>query len=477
MIKQERIRKLNNHEYTGGPVVYWMNRDQRAEDNWALLYAQELALQHKVPLLVVFNLVPNFLGGVARQHEFKVRGLEETANALAKKCIPFFLLIDESGKKTADQILAYLREVGAGILVTDFSPLRISRAWAEELRKKITVPMIEVDAHNIVPCWVASDKLEYGAYTLRPKLHRLLPQYLEEFPALKSHPHRFEGNVYRINWSDVLAKVTGEGVSPLVVTPGSSAANQSLKKFISHTLPEYALRRNDPNDEHQSDLSPYMHYGQIAPQRVALMVVKKAGLPISELLYKEKNAAKADTKKELSFADNAGAFLEELIVRRELSDNFCFYNLSYDSTEGFPDWAKKSHERHKGDAREYMYTKTQFERAKTHDVLWNACQNQLLATGKMHGYMRMYWAKKILEWTPSVEKAMDICIYLNDTYELDGRDPNGYAGIAWSLGGTHDRAWFERAVFGQIRYMNRNGCAAKFSVDKYIQKWNDTQSA
>lgn len=470
MIKQERVRKLNTHEYQAGPVVYWMNRDQRAEDNWALLYAQELALLHKVPLLVVFNLVPNFLGGGARQFEFKVCGLEETAEALAKKQIPFFLLTDESGKKTADMILAFLSDTGAGILVTDFSPLRISRGWADNIRKHISMPMYGVDAHNIVPCWVASDKLEYGAYTLRPKLHRLLPEYLEEFPSLKKHPHAFKGNVPVINWSTVR---TGEDISAYIVTSGPRAASHALKSFITDTLPAYAILRNDPNAEHQSDLSPYLHYGQIAPQRVALEVVKRAGLPISTLLYKEKNAAKVDVEQELKVSDHAAAFLEELIVRRELSDNFCFHNLSYDSPEGFPDWAKKSHERHKGDAREFTYSKSQFEQAKTHDELWNACQNQMRKTGKMHGYMRMYWAKKILEWTPSVEKAMDIAIYLNDTYELDGRDPNGYAGIAWSLGGTHDRAWFDRPVFGQVRYMNRNGCATKFSVDTYIRRWND----
>jgi deoxyribodipyrimidine photo-lyase len=194
-------------------------------------------------------------------------------------------------------------------------------------------------------------------------------------------------------------------------------------------------------------------------------------MPIEELMSKEKNKAKLDPKGMLVLTDHASAFLEELIVRRELADNFCFYHLDYDSPLGFPDWAKKTHERHKNDVREYTYTQKQFERAETHDTLWNACQQELLKTGKMHGYMRMYWAKKILEWTPTVEDAMEIAIYLNDTYELDGRDPNGYAGIAWSMGGVHDRAWFERPVYGQIRYMNRSGCASKFSVDTYIATW------
>jgi deoxyribodipyrimidine photo-lyase len=175
----------------------------------------------------------------------------------------------------------------------------------------------------------------------------------------------------------------------------------------------------------------------------------------------------------LQLRDHAAAFLEELVVRRELSDNFCFYNPDYDNPNGFPDWAKRSLAAHKNDPREYVYALSEFEASKTHDDLWNAAQNELRRRGKMHGYLRMYWAKKILEWTPSVEEAMRIAITLNDRYELDGRDPNGYAGIAWSIGGVHDRAWFDRPIYGKVCYMNRNGCATKFSVDTYIDTWRE----
>ena len=189
--------------------------------------------------------------------------------------------------------------------------------------------------------------------------------------------------------------------------------------------------RNDPLKNGQSGLSPYLHFGQIAAQRVALEVMGSAG--------------PTDARK---------AFLEELIVRRELSDNFCFYNPRYDRVDGFPAWARATLDRHRRDPRDYLYTPEQFEQARTHDDLWNAAQREMVRTGKMHGYLRMYWAKKILEWTPSPEEALKIAITLNDRYELDGRDPNGYAGIAWSLGGVHDRPWGERKVFGMIRYMS-----------------------
>jgi deoxyribodipyrimidine photo-lyase len=167
------------------------------------------------------------------------------------------------------------------------------------------------------------------------------------------------------------------------------------------------------------------------------------------------------------------AFLEELIVRRELSDNFCFYNSSYDSVDGFHEWAKKTHKIHATDPRPYLYSLDQFENAGTHDPYWNAAQRQMVRTGKMHGYMRMYWAKKILEWSPSPRKALEIAIKLNDRYELDGRDPNGYTGIAWSIGGVHDRAWGERPVFGKVRYMNEAGLRRKFNLETYLAMYSE----
>jgi deoxyribodipyrimidine photo-lyase len=231
--------------------------------------------------------------------------------------------------------------------------------------------------------------------------------------------------------------------------PGETGANKILKDFIEVKLNHYAENRNDPNKKALSNLSPYLHFGHISAQRIALMLndFKEADVSVS-------------------------SFLEELIVRKELADNFCYYNSNYDNFNGFHDWARTSLNEHRGDKREYLYTINEFEQAETHDELWNAAQMEMIVGGKMHGYMRMYWAKKILEWTESPEQAMEIGIYLNDKYELDGRDPNGYAGLAWSIGGVHDRAWTERPVFGKIRYMNYNGCKRKFDVKKYIAMYS-----
>ena len=184
-----------------------------------------------------------------------------------------------------------------------------------------------------------------------------------------------------------------------------------------------------------------------------------------------RNKAKVDPDASLTQADHAGVFLEELVIRGGLADNFCFYEKNYDSSRGFPDWSKETLLDHADDEREYTYSLEEFENAETHDDLWNACQNEMLLTGKMHGYMRMYWAKKILEWTRNPDEAMEVVIHLNDTYELDGRDPNGYTGIAWSIGGVHDRPWFGRPIFGKVRFMARSGCEKKFDVKAYIEKW------
>jgi len=219
-----------------------------------------------------------------------------------------------------------------------------------------------------------------------------------------------------------------------------------LASFIEDKLFLYAEGRNDPVRDGQSNLSPYLHFGQLSAQRIA------------------REVRKADIQEEAK-----SSFLEELIIRRELADNFCFYNAGYDNFAGFPAWAKLTLDQHRNDPRQYLYSTGQLERAETHDDLWNAAQKEMVKRGKMHGYLRMYWAKKILEWTPAPEAALATAIYLNDRYELDGRDPNGYAGIAWSIGGVHDRAWNERSIFGKIRYMSYNGCKAKFSIKRYIE--------
>ena len=429
-----------------GPVVYWMSRDQRADDNWALLYAQQQALTLHQPLLVVFCLVPDFLAATLRQYGFMLRGLAATFAELERKNIVCTLLLGQP-----QEILpAWLIQQQAGLLVCDFDPLKIKRHWQAQVLAATDLAVHEVDAHNIVPCWQASPKLEFAAYTLRPKIKKLLPEYLTEFPSLAAHPFSTANpaNPF-LEVDELLEKLQIDRQVSEVdwLQPGSRAAQAQLSLFLQHRLCRYDTQRNDPTQDMQSNLSPYLHFGQLSAQRVALEILRK------------KTTAPA-----------AESFLEELIVRRELADNFCYYNPQYYTVAGFPAWAQKTLAEHVDDLRDYIYTQEEFEQARTHDPIWNAAQRQLLVTGKIHGYMRMYWAKKILEWSANPRQAMEIAIYLNDRYELDGRDPNGYAGIAWSIGGVHDRAWAERPVFGKIRFMNDKGIKRKFAIERYIEK-------
>lgn len=444
MVNKDRIKQLKQGREKDGPVVYWMQRDQRVDDNWALIYAGQKAKENNSSLVVIFCLTDSFLGATLRHYDFMLHGLKEVEKKLYSLNIPFRLL---KGKQ--EQVIPeYLHKINAAVLVSDFFPLRIVREWKKNVLSNLDIPYYTVDAHNIIPCWKTSDKEEFAAYTIRPKIHKLLPDYLEEFPKLSKQLNNTV-DIEKTNWEKVRNDIIVDDSVTAVdwIKPGEKAAISMFKMFLDHKLEKYDSERNDPTKSAISNLSPYLHFGHISAQRIAL-----------------------DIKAANGNEESRKSFLEELIVRKELADNYCFYNKDYDSFEGFRDWAKDTLNAHRKDKREYIYGKEDFENSDTHDPLWNAAQIEMVRAGKMHGYMRMYWAKKILEWTKSPEEAIQIAIYLNDKYELDGRDPNGYTGIAWSIGGIHDRAWAERPIFGKIRYMNYNGSKRKFDVKKYIDE-------
>ncbi|MGE4319425.1 MAG: deoxyribodipyrimidine photo-lyase [Deferribacterales bacterium] len=436
---KRRIRKLNNIKCEKGPVVYWMSREQRVSDNWALICAVRTAEALNTSVAVVFNLVPEFIGASAEHYSFMAENFRQIRAGLDELNIPFFILFGAP----EEEIPRFMSDTGAGCLVADFSPLKISVKWKEKVAERISAAFYEVDAHNIVPAFYVSDKKEYAARTIRPKINRLLSEFLVEFPKLSPRQNKFS---YGGDDGAARAEAYLKG-HRFGYDSGCLAAEKALDDFINFRLSGYDKDRNNPNLDAQSNLSPYFHFGQLAPQRAALEV-KRSDAP--------------DSDKE--------AYLEEMIVRRELSDNYCLYNPDYDSINGADGWALKTLDEHRHDAREYVYDYDVFQKGLTHDPLWNAAQNEMIVTGKMHGYMRMYWAKKILEWTPDPETAFEYALSLNDTLALDGRDPNGYVGVAWSVCGVHDRAWFERPVFGKIRYMNANGCRAKFDTESYIRK-------
>ncbi|XP_057449869.1 deoxyribodipyrimidine photo-lyase [Lotus japonicus] len=443
-----------------GPVVYWMFRDQRVRDNWALIHAVHQANKANVPVAVVFNLFDHFLGAKSRHLGFMLRGLRQLCHQLQHTLqIPFFLFRGEA----EETVSKFVRECGASLLVTDMSPLREVRRCKSEICERVgdSVMVHEVDAHNVVPIWVASDKLEYSARTIRGKINKKLPEYLTDFPDIEPQSRKWVVTEDRIiDWDDLIAEVLRGAEVPEVdwCVPGEIAAMEVLmgskNGFLTKRLKSYLDRNNPCKTTALSGLSPYLHFGQISAQRCAL------------------EARKLRT----SCPQAADAFLEELVVRRELADNFCYYQPQYDSLQGAWDWARKTLLDHAADKREHIYSKEQLEKAQTADRLWNASQLEMVHFGKMHGFMRMYWAKKILEWTRGPEEALEICIYLNDKYEIDGRDPNGYCGCMWSICGVHDQGWRERPIFGKIRYMNYEGCKRKFDVERYIAYVNKVVS-
>jgi deoxyribodipyrimidine photo-lyase len=315
---------------------------------------------------------------------------------------------------------------------------------------RVDCPLVQVESDVVVPVEEASPKEEYSAATLRRKLDQKRKAYLLPVGETVLRKEDSFRGIDRFDVEDVdgaLARLSVDrGVTrgKTGLRGGTPAAKTLLEDFLANRLDDYPERRNDPVADGTSRMSPYLHFGQISPLSIALRVIDAGG-------------------------PGRDAYLEELIVRRELGVNFVTYNDRYDRFEGLPEWCRKTLARHRKDKREYLYGLKEFEEGRTHDPYWNAAQNEMVGTGGMHGYMRMYWGKKILEWAETPEEAFRIALHLNNRYEIDGRDPNGYAGVAWCFG-KHDRPWGERKVFGNIRYMNDRGLRRKFDADAYVRK-------
>ena len=447
---QKRLKVLKeNAAYLGEGkckgVVYWMARDQRVQDNWALIYAQEIATQHHLPLHIVYCLSPDFPHPTARRCHFLFTGLKEVEAECTSLSIGFHLLHGAAGDVLPD----FVENNGYGCVVADMSPLYFHRDQVDAVKTLLPTDscMFQVDAHNVVPVWETSEKQEYAARTIRPKINGKLNDYLTDFPKVVKQSVAAT-DVKLVDWDNVQKLLTIDESVGIATKfqPGTENGLKAVNLFIKQGLQNFEKLRNNPNvDDGASNLSPWINFGQVSAQRIILLVRKSS--------------------------KSSATFVEELLVRRELSDNFCYYQPNYNTIKGSTAWAKQTLDDHRSDKREHLYTKEQLETAKTHDDLWNAAQLQMVKHGKMHGFLRMYWAKKILEWTESPEQALKISMYLNDRYELDGNDPNGVTGCMWSICGVHDTAWAEREVFGKVRYMNYKGCTRKFDVKGFVTKY------
>ena len=448
MIHHERIQKLNDLPLQKGRfVLYWMQASQRAEYNHALEYAVRQANEQKLPVLVLFVLTDRFPEANLRHYTFMLEGLQEVRVRLEERDI-LFLAVKGSPSK---EVLRVARE--ASLVVADRGYLRVQGGWHEEVAEKASCPVIQVESDVIVPVEAACPKEAYSAAVLRPKINSQLRKYL--VPLAKTPVKRTLG---RLDFPALDLKKSIPGIlssfsidrslKPVSrFRGGASEAKRLLADFISHKLKDYGELRSDPSLDCVSHMSPYLHFGQISPLYIAMQVQEAGKIP----------------------SKTREAYLEELIVRRELAMNFTQYNPTYDSFRAIPDWAKRTLKGHQKDKREYVYSQDELEKGRTHDPYWNAAQKEMIVTGKMHNYMRMYWGKKILEWCASPEEAFRIAVYLNNKYELDGRDPNSFTGVAWCFG-KHDRPWGERKIFGQVRYMNDVGLRRKFKIDDYVKK-------
>ncbi len=446
MIAEERIKRLNhNNTQDNRYVLYWMQSSQRIDCNLALEYAILEANKLNKPILTFFGVTPTFPEANLRHCNFMLEGLRETSNSLSEIGIKAAIL----GKSPEKGAVELARK--ACIVVVDKGYLRTLKNWYKHVAENIKCPLIQVEDNVVVPIEEASEKEEYSAATIRPKIAARRTRFLSQ--PTKTSPKRdslsLETDSLDLkNIDDVTLSLNiDKSVSK---TPhfkgGTCQAIGHLEDFIENRLSEYPELRNDATQHYESDLSPYLHFGQISPIYIALQI-SESNTPT---LAKE-------------------AYLEELIVRRELAANYVYYNKNYDSFDSLPQWAKNTLKSHESDNRDYLYNLEELENARTHDPYWNAAQDEMRLTGKMHGYMRMYWGKKLIEWTKIPETAFKTILYLNNKYELDGRDPNGFAGIAWCFG-KHDRPWKERRIFGMVRYMNENGLRKKFDADKYVTK-------
>jgi deoxyribodipyrimidine photo-lyase len=449
MIHESRIQPLNDNPLKAGEyVIYWMQASQRSHYNHALEYAIQQANRLRLPVVAFFGLTPRYPEANLRHYTFMLEGLQETSTALKKKGIKLVVHLGSPEKG----IISLAER--ASFVVVDRGYTSVQRRWREHAAKQLRCLLVQVESDVIIPVEVVSCKEEYSAATIRPKITKLLPQFL--LPLRASRPMHDSLHV-QIDSIDIFdaAEITKRLKLDQTVTPsrefqgGTSHALAHLDEFVKNRLGKFPTLRNDPTRQVLSNMSPYLHFGQISPLYIALQIIKTKG-------------------------QSQEAYLEELIVRRELAMNFVFYNGSYDRFDGLPEWCRKSLLEHRKDKREYACSLDQLEHAQTHDQYWNAAQNQMVCTGKMHGYMRMYWGKKIIEWTKDPEEAFRIALYLNNKYELDGRDPNGFAGVAWCFG-KHDRPWAERPIFGMIRYMNAAGLRRKFDADLYARQTGELQ--
>ena len=445
-IQPERVQTLNEAEVAadGAYVLYWMQQAQRAELNHALEYAVHRANELERPLLVAFGLMDDYPEANRRHYHFMLQGLADVAAALAERQIPFVVR-----RGHPDDVALELAQ-DASLVVCDRGYLRPQREWRTHVAQDAPCAVVQVESDVVVPVELVSDHQEHAARTIRPKITRHLARFLVDLPKATPETRTPVPEVEGEDLSDVdalLDRLRLDDEVPVVplFVGGTTAGQTVLKNFLADHLDVYAAHRNQPQTSDVSHMSKYLHFGQLSPVWIAM---EASRTPPSE---------------------NQDDFLEELIIRRELPMNFVYYQARYDQYSSLPEFARTTLSEHEDDLREHRYTRAELEDAETHDPYWNAAMREMRATGYMHNYMRMYWGKKILEWSDTPQHAHATALYLNNKYFIDGRDANSFANVAWVFG-QHDHGWTERGVFGKVRYMNAAGLERKAKPKEYVAK-------
>ncbi|MBK7392055.1 MAG: deoxyribodipyrimidine photo-lyase [Chloracidobacterium sp.] len=449
----ERVIQLNNQPINPNAryVLYWMQMYKRVDNNHALIYAIRRANELRLPLVVYEGLKYYYPWASDRIHTFILEGVEEKRREFEQLGIRYAFYLQNNADAPKNTVAALAKD--AALIVTDDYPCFIIPEHNRGVAERAEIPVFVVDSNSIIPM-SKFEKEEYAAYTIRPKIKKLLDRYLKP---LQNETVEISSLGIELDCPETL--VTADSIASLVAgcdidhsvpastnyKGGTTEGRKRLKKFVEEILPDYDKARSKPDRDGSSRLSSYLHFGCLSPLEVAL-AVRNADAPQASI----------------------DAYLEELIVRRELSFNMTRHNPNYDSLAALPAWVQKTMREHADDERGFNYSLEQLERGETHDELWNAAQREMVATGEMHNYVRMLWGKNVIAWSPSYEVAFETLVHLNNKYCLDGRDPNSYAGILWCFG-KHDRAWFERPVFGLIRYMASQSTGKKFDSKKYIE--------
>ncbi len=443
------VRRGGAPDANGKCIVYWMQRAERGLDNHALDKAVALGNALGLPVVAYFAGIRNFPHANLRHYRFLNEGLPDIEADCAERGVGFVMR-----RAPHEDHERFFADVKAAMVVGDENPMRVPESWRQRLAERLHVPFWTVDADVIVPSKLL-EKAQYSGAIARPRIARLMPEFLKPFEnEHASKPWRTPKDLQR---DDVHADMTqgwkdfDRSVAPVEAWKGGrKEASRRLHEFITKKLAKYADDRSHPEREATSMLSPYLHFGHIGPLTIALAMNKAA-------------------EKDKTLAEARGSYFNEVITWRELSVNFVRYQPDYDNTGCVDHWAAETIAKHDRDKREVLYTLPQLEKAETYDDLWNAAQRQMVHYGWMPNYLRMLWGKKIVEWTPDAATAMEWMIHLNDKYFLDGRDPNGYASIAWAVLGKFDRPWQERPIFGKRRYMSSASAKKKFDATRYMR--------